>query len=66
MKTPEDIKKGLAQCCDKGVGCLGCPYDGDCHDPLSTVNVEEDALAYIQQLEDELKKYKWYEGEGNA
>ena len=46
-----EIKKGLEQCCDTGVGCSGCPYDNDCHDPLCTVNVEMDAVKYIQQLE---------------
>lgn len=54
MKTPDEIKKGLQQCCDTGVSCTGCPYDNDCHDPLSTVNVEMDAVHYIHQLESRL------------
>ena len=47
MKTPEEIKMGLA--CDTP-HCEGCPYDGiiECG-----VAVQEDALAYINQLERE-------------
>ena len=52
MKTPEKIKKGLecqiAKCdgrCDKYVACVCCPYFPDGADA-------EDALAYIQQLEE--------------
>lgn len=57
MKKPEEIKKGL-ECCNSLAGCGECPYkvvdlgfDGDvctCDDRL-----ERDALAYIQQLEEE-------------
>lgn len=55
MKSPEEIKKGLKQCCDTGVGCSGCPYYNDCHDPFDTViSVEEDAIAYIEKLETRL------------
>lgn len=48
MKTPDEIKKGLA--CDTQ-RCDGCPYDEiiECG-----VAVQEDALAYIQQLESRL------------
>lgn len=48
MKTPDEIKKVLA--CDMPC-CDGCPYDGiiECG-----VAVQEDALAYIQQLESRL------------
>ena len=58
MKTPEEIKKGLA-CCTGSPMCSDCPYYdcSDCND------VEADALAYIQQLEE--AKQGWYTvGEG--
>ena len=49
MKTPDEIKKGIAHC-GKAISCYGCPYwDGD--DCDSRMN--EDALVYIQQLEAE-------------
>lgn len=46
MKTPEEIKKGLEICIvDKN--CRDCPYNnGNCG-----MQLEIDALAYIQQLE---------------
>ena len=46
MKTPEEIKKGLEICiADKS--CRDCPYNnGNCD-----MQLERDALAYIQQLE---------------
>lgn len=53
MKKPEAIKKGLEYC--KGMACgtikLDCPYDGvrNCSDAVLS-----DALAYIQQLENEV------------
>ena len=59
MKTPEDIKKGL-ECCDKLCRCNVCPYRGE---EWCATNKNEDALAYIQQLEEKLKAYEWYEGE---
>lgn len=49
MKTPEEIKKGLAAC-RKGAECTMCPYLEDeilqCSD-----NLKSDIAAYIQQLE---------------
>lgn len=49
MKTPEEIKKGLEICiADKS--CRDCPYNnGNCD-----MQLERDALAYIQQLEDHI------------
>lgn len=46
MKTPEEIKKGLEICiADKS--CRDCPYNnGNCD-----MQLERDALAYIQHLE---------------
>lgn len=51
MKTPEDIKNGLKHCSE--IGCMGCPYhDEDCspHNPFQ--KCADDALTYIQQLEE--------------
>ena len=46
MKTPEEIKKGL-ETCIVYKNCRGCPYNnGKCG-----MQLEIDALAYIQQLE---------------
>ena len=45
MKTPEEIKKGLERCGDI-THCNTCENSFLCQ-------IEEDALAYIQQLEDE-------------
>ena len=45
MKTPNEIKKGLQ--CNEIDHCSECPYDGlDC-----AKHVDQDALAYTQQLE---------------
>lgn len=53
MKTPEEIKNGLEICGDAKCNChdcRGCPYDGTtCDNELNN-----DALAYIQQLEQRL------------
>lgn len=54
MKTPEEIKEGLAHCSE--IGCMGCPYhDEDCspHNPFR--KCADDALEYIQQLEDHIR-----------
>lgn len=52
MKTPEDIKKGLASC--SADECHGnhadCPYIGDI---MCIRNICGDAFAYIEQLERE-------------
>ena len=49
MKTPEEIKKGL-ETCIVYKNCRGCPYNnGKCG-----MQLERDALAYIQQLEQRL------------
>lgn len=59
MKMPEEIKKGLENCC-AGI-CSGCPYGEECEKHLAgggdmipaDVVFIDDALAYIQQLERE-------------
>ena len=48
-RTPEEIKKGL-ECCSSNGFCHKCPYDGM---PCNNLELEADALAYIQQLERE-------------
>lgn len=49
MKTPEEIKKGL-ETCIVYKNCRGCPYNnGKCG-----MQLEIDALAYIQQLENHI------------
>ena len=48
-RTPEEIKKGL-ECCSVHDKCDKCPYDGM---PCNDLELERDALAYIQQLERE-------------
>lgn len=49
MKTPEEIKKGLAHC---AIGeCDGCPYADDCVVAFGITAGAMDALEYIQQLE---------------
>ena len=54
MKTPEEIKKGL-ECCSDAYefdgDCIECPYKDEqwCVDKLKI-----DALAYIQQLENQI------------
>jgi hypothetical protein len=51
-RTPEEIKKGLECCQGMPCKCWECPYDlNDGADCSGTPN--EDALAYIQQLERE-------------
>ena len=49
MKTPDEIKKALGYC-TKGL-CHGCPYS---EDGCSTNREKIDALAYIQQLENQI------------
>ena len=54
-RMPEEIKKGL-ECCGmawKPVDCEGCPYTGSigCGNEM-----HDDALAYIQQLEEDRKE----------
>lgn len=63
MKKPEEIKKGLKLCSHEGHGeeiiCEHCPYDNNsCAILICTRRLSEDSLAYIQQLEAELKSWK--------
>lgn len=51
MKTPEEIKKGLAHCYDNKIKtCKGCVYYEGMNTTCST-DMLSDALTYIQQLE---------------
>lgn len=53
MKTPDEIKKGL-KCHIVNHSCRGCPYKRDT--PIIHINdLYDDALAYIQQLENDLQ-----------
>lgn len=49
MKTPEEIKKGLAHCAAND--CNDCPYQYQPDCMMGNNVLEADALAYIQQLE---------------
>ena len=54
MRTPDDIKKGLAICGEEG-SCLGkgCPYEEECMmDNMS--ELERDALALLLQREEQI------------
>lgn len=51
-RTPEEIKKGL-ECCIAHTSCDMCPYLGT--NNCMAVNTA-DALAYIQQLEEDRKE----------
>ena len=57
MRSPEEIKKGLA-CCAKASleECDHCPYGNDC-DIFEACNLYRDALAYINQLEARVPKW---------
>lgn len=54
-KTPEDVKKGLECCGKSAITCDVCPYYGECHLPFGS-DPESDAIALIQQLEEEKKQ----------
>ena len=58
MKTPEEIKKAL-ECCSKpsnSNACTECPYTPCTVGPEK--NAQVDALAYIQQLEEQIEFMK--------
>lgn len=57
MKTPEEIKKVLAEC-DEGYACkrINCPYDDGrsiYNGSRCMLDARKDALAYIRRLERE-------------
>lgn len=63
MKTSEEIKRGLKLCSHEGHGeeiiCEHCPYDSNsCAVLICTRRLSADALAYIQQLENEVSAWK--------
>lgn len=55
MKTPEEIKKGLEACTNDAYECSKrCPYFNALSNGVDcAANMHADALAYIQQLEEE-------------
>ena len=55
MKTPEEIKKGLEHCTTDGADCTGCIYRDECMEEYDNAPIQRDALAYIQQLEDQFR-----------
>lgn len=59
MKTPEEIKKGL-DCCFVTSNCDdGCPYDNNsCDYTFMNSSLFVDALAYIEQLEEQIDLMK--------
>ena len=57
MKTPDEIKKGLACCAKSSLeACEHCPYRKDC-DNFNAGNLYRDALAYINRLEARVPKW---------
>lgn len=52
MKSPEEIKKGLECCGADELSCDACPYDTCEH--MCEGGLEDDAIAYINQLEQRL------------
>lgn len=57
MRSPDEIKKGIACCAEASSGACGrCPYVNDCED-FEAGNLYRDALAYITQLEARVTKW---------
>ena len=57
MRSPDQIKKGLACCADASPAACGrCPYVNDCED-FGACKLPRDALAYINQLEARVPKW---------
>ena len=57
MRTPDEIKKGLACCAKSSLEACGhCPYRKDC-DNFNAGNLYRDAIAYINQLEARVPKW---------
>lgn len=57
MRSPEEIKKGLACCAKSSLeACEHCPYRKGC-DSFEACNLYRDALAYINQLEARVPKW---------
>lgn len=65
MKTPDEIKKGLAIHDSDDANCIECPYEHvDTQEEWERclINLEADALAYIKQLEAKaelVEQYRW-------
>ena len=51
MRSPDEIKKGLACCAKSSLeACDHCPYSKGC-ERFESANLYRDALAYINHLE---------------
>ena len=56
MKTPEEIKKALRKCIGYGYSCGECPFwNGSA---MCKAELCHEAIAYMEQLEKELKEVK--------
>lgn len=59
MKSPDEIKKGLECCAMSSYRCEDdCPYREQCRNEQGGKAMNEDALAFIQQLQDDLQLEK--------
>lgn len=61
IKTPDNIKKVLKQCDDPQGNCAGCPFDTD---TLCKFRKNEEALEYIEQLEERIAIMKEWQKHG--
>ena len=59
MKSPDEIKKGLECCAMSSYRCEDdCPYREQCRNEQGGKAMNEDALALIQQLQEDLQLEK--------
>ena len=56
-RTPEEIKKGLKNCCNSAYACEDCPYD-EFSGLGCKVYRNNDAYAYIKQLEARVPRWR--------
>ena len=56
MKSPKEIKTGLEHCTNSGNGCFECPYSDDGFSATieCKLQIDRDALEYIEQLEERI------------
>lgn len=62
MKTPDEIKNGLRTCTNRKISCDGCPY----HYQGCAARLAYDAIAYINQLETQLRDAAKLQSERDA
>ena len=56
MPDREKTIKGLEYHTNLGIGCTGCPYNGDCH------QLPKDALALLKDQEAIIEQYRRTDG----